>query len=196
MTSIQVDNSISDAWVKHYFEFIKDETTQNHLRFEKPYKYMNYERQELQVHLNKLAEVLLPLVEIYPEIRNFLDMTTNKSHDITSWLERYSNLLPEWDADPKYLKRMAVSPVEDPVDWRENWKEIPPDHMDIFIEAYDSLIKIQQSFIPIYKANPHPATGIVVFALDLGKEYGQMLYMITDNFKNGRYRVELEKEHV
>lgn len=189
MVNIYIDKSIQDHWVANYLNFINDDWLQNqHLKYEKSYRFMNDERQVIRKHVNNFASHLLPLVDFYPEIRNFLDTTTSECYSVCDWLDHYRELLPVTPINQKHLQRMEVSSVKDYDEWIKNWPSIPEEHMRVFVNANSELMEIILAFIPVYKTYPHTASGIVSFVYDKPKEFGMMLYAISENFKSGRYK--------
>lgn len=189
MSKIQVNNSIRDVWVASYLEFLNNPTLLE-IRKEKPYPLMNEERQALLEPIRELSFHLLELVENYPDIRNFLDMTTTRFHDMMRWLEKYNELIPKVDPNPQDVEVIEqhstfIYGIED----FKNYALIPEDDLNVLIMGFNAINKIIAGLGPFYKAFPHASSQISTFIFDLPREYSGMMSHIHDNFKSGRYKI-------
>jgi hypothetical protein len=190
LPKIYIDDSIPDDWIGTYLGFLSDEQLLA-LRREKPYPLMNEERQALVDPVRNIALSLLPLALQYPEIRNFIEIFNTRFIDMMQWLEKYNDLIPKVDPNPKDLEALEKHRDKSfkSSDFSEDYPLIPLNDLDILISAFNDTNKIIVGLIPFYKAFPHSSSRISSFIFDLPREYITMLGHINENFKYGRYKV-------
>ena len=186
--TVRIDSSINDDWASNYLHFLSDEKLLA-LRRERAYPLMNEDRQKLIDPIRNISLNLLQVVQVYAEIRNFLDMTTNRLAETMKWLEKYGDLVPKVDPNEQDLAMLEKygNEVLDIEEFKNSFPLIPDEDLDIFAAALSEIHNLVRGLIPFYKAFPHASSGISDFIFDTPREYTLMLSNIVSNFKNGRY---------